>query len=169
MHTNDDDELGDTPEVAPLELDVEMQPIDVNTLALPAGVELPQPVEPLLTDPPASLPSLRELAVFCLPTLGIWLSSPLLSLIDTSVVGLSCATHHLAALAPSTMPEEFPAVTVPPSLKTGRRRASDSAVVPERGCSSRSTTIGSPLRWGTDTGAISSAKRPAAIAASARC
>lgn len=48
------------------------------------------------------LPTLKQLALFCLPTLGIWLSSPLLSLIDTSVVGLTCATHHLAALAPST-------------------------------------------------------------------
>jgi len=81
-------------------------PINVSTLALPDGIELPQPLE---LSPPAAaaaqttkLPSLRELATFCLPTLGIWLSSPLLSLIDTSVVGVTCATHHLAALAPST-------------------------------------------------------------------
>mmetsp|Transcript_37014 Transcript_37014/g.98011 ORF Transcript_37014/g.98011 Transcript_37014/m.98011 type:complete len:694 (+) Transcript_37014:47-2128(+) len=48
------------------------------------------------------LPGLGELAAFCLPTLGIWLSSPLLSLIDTSVVGISCVETQLAALAPST-------------------------------------------------------------------
>ena len=48
------------------------------------------------------LPSLGELAAFCLPTLGIWLSSPLLSLMDTTVVGLRCDEAQLAALAPST-------------------------------------------------------------------
>lgn len=54
------------------------------------------------TAPTVELPTLRELGLFCLPTLGIWLSSPLLSLIDTSVVGLTSSTFHLAALAPST-------------------------------------------------------------------
>ena len=91
-------------------------PIDPLTGQLPHGVELPIAVPskelsevldlPLVTPKPpdgtTELPSLRELGLFCLPTLGIWLSSPLLSLIDTSVVGLTCATHHLAALAPST-------------------------------------------------------------------
>lgn len=48
------------------------------------------------------MPTLRELAAFCLPSLGIWLSSPCLSLIDTSVVGVQCATSQLAALGPST-------------------------------------------------------------------
>jgi len=49
------------------------------------------------------LPGIRELAAFCLPTLSIWLSSPLLSLIDTSIVGLKASgVHQLAALAPST-------------------------------------------------------------------
>ncbi|KAL1528193.1 hypothetical protein AB1Y20_009552 [Prymnesium parvum] len=55
--------------------------------------------------PPESevaMPTLRELAAFCLPSLGIWLSSPCLSLIDTSVVGMQCATSQLAALGPST-------------------------------------------------------------------
>ena len=48
------------------------------------------------------VPTLRELAVFVIPTLGIWLSSPLLSLIDTSVVGCASGVKQLAALAPST-------------------------------------------------------------------
>jgi len=46
---------------------------------------------------------MSELIKFCLPTLGIWLSAPLLSLIDTSIVGLhSAGVAQLAALAPST-------------------------------------------------------------------
>ena len=46
--------------------------------------------------------------------------------------------------------------------------ASDSSVV-SRGCSSRAITVGSPFFDGSVTGTISSAMRPAAIAASARC
>ena len=48
------------------------------------------------------LPSTGELMRFCLPTLGIWLAPPFLSLIDTSVVGMHCSISSLAALAPST-------------------------------------------------------------------
>jgi len=50
------------------------------------------------------------------------------------------------AAAPSLMPEELPAVTVPSFWNTGRRRARDSAVVSARGCSSAETMTGSPLR-----------------------
>ena len=95
-------------------------PIDPVTGSLPAGIELPVTVPdrmPVMDRPPdgeegdlvdgysrqaPELPTLKQLGLFCLPTLGIWLSSPLLSLIDTSVVGLTCSTTHLAALAPST-------------------------------------------------------------------
>eukprot|EP01038_Epipyxis_sp_PR26KG_P004380 gene4380-6195_t len=49
-----------------------------------------------------SIPSTLELIKFGLPTLGIWLLQPILSLIDTSVVGLSPAStlSELAALGP---------------------------------------------------------------------
>jgi len=47
-------------------------------------------------------PCMKDLALFAIPTLAIWLSSPLLSLIDTSVVGTVCSTAELAALGPST-------------------------------------------------------------------
>eukprot|EP00981_Chlorochromonas_danica_P012070 scaffold4399_cov175-Ochromonas_danica.AAC.20 len=48
------------------------------------------------------LPTNRELFNFALPTLGIWLLQPILSLIDTTVVGMSHATTiaELAALGP---------------------------------------------------------------------
>ena len=68
------------------------------------------------------------------------------------------------------MPELLPAVTVPPSgRKAGRSRASASSVVSARGCSSRSTTSGSPFRCGTAIGTIWSSNRPASMAATARC
>lgn len=47
-------------------------------------------------------PSMKDLLVFGLPTLGIWLLQPILSLIDTAVVGMSKYTSvaELAALGP---------------------------------------------------------------------
>ncbi len=64
-----------------------------------------------------------------------------------------------SAAAPSLIPLELPAVTVPPSRKTGRSLASASGVELGRGCSSRSHS---------PTGTSSSAKRPAASAAAQR-
>ena len=50
------------------------------------------------------VPSAKELLQFGLPTLGIWLLQPILSLIDTSVIGMSAASGtsimELAALGP---------------------------------------------------------------------
>jgi hypothetical protein len=63
-------------------------------------------------------------------------------------------------------PDAVPAVTVPPGL-IGLSRASASSDV-ARGCSSVSTTTGSPRRWGMVTGAISRASRPEPMALAAR-
>ena len=46
--------------------------------------------------------TLGQILRFSLPTLGIWISSPLLSLIDTSVVGRCASSLELAALGPAT-------------------------------------------------------------------
>ena len=71
------------------------------------------------------------------------------------------------AAPPSEICEALPAVMVPSLVKAGLSAASDSAVVPGRTPSSVSTRSGSPLRWGTCTGTISSASRPSLIAAAA--
>ncbi len=73
-----------------------------------------------------------------------------------------------AALAPSLIPLDEPAVTVPPSrTKAGFIPRSASRVVSGRGCSSTSTTVSRPLRSTIRTGTSSSANRrsPAAHAA----
>ena len=44
--------------------------------------------------------STRELLEFAVPTLGIWILQPVLSLIDSAVVGVSAGTTELAALGP---------------------------------------------------------------------
>ena len=73
------------------------------------------------------------------------------------------------AAAPSLIPEALPAVTVPPSLKTERNLAKPSNEASFLGNSSVSKIIGSPFLCGITTGTISSLKRPASIAATARC
>ena len=72
-----------------------------------------------------------------------------------------------SAAPPSEIWEAFPAVIVPSLWNAGFSAPSDSVVVPGRTPSSVSTRIGSPLRWGISTGAISSARRPSLIAADA--
>ena len=101
-------------------------------------------------------------------------STPATAVDTTRASGLSpssrarpASTTSVAA-APSLMPEELPAVTLPPSRKAGRSLPSASSEVSARGCSSRVTTTGSPFFCGTVTGTIWSSNRPPSIAAIAR-
>ena len=72
--------------------------------------------------------------------------------------------------APSLSPEALPAVTVPPSFRNAVRSLPSAwLVVPARGCSSLSTSSGSPFFRGTSIGTISSLKIPSAMARSAFC
>lgn len=54
-----------------------------------------------------TVPSYRTLLVFWAGTVAIWLSEPMLSLVDTTVVGLSSSSsssiYHLAAMGPATV------------------------------------------------------------------
>uniref|UniRef100_A0A7S2BGX8 Multidrug and toxic compound extrusion protein n=1 Tax=Octactis speculum TaxID=3111310 RepID=A0A7S2BGX8_9STRA len=45
---------------------------------------------------------LADIRLFTLPLLAVWLSNPLLSLIDTAAVGNFAGVYHLAALGPAT-------------------------------------------------------------------
>ena len=82
------------------------------------------------------------------------------------------------AAAPSFIPLEFPAVTVPFFLKMGFRDDNFSKVRSIEyslfsflylGCSSISTIKGSPFLWGTDIGQISFLNFPWLIASMAFC
>ncbi|CAJ1947588.1 unnamed protein product [Cylindrotheca closterium] len=59
-----------------------------------------------INKPPPKLPSFSTYRKFALPCLGLWVAQPLLSLIDTSFVGLSgdkaTSAQQLAALGPAT-------------------------------------------------------------------
>jgi hypothetical protein len=47
------------------------------------------------------VPSVRRILGFAVPAIGVWLCSPLLSMIDTAVVGLFSGTVQQAALNPA--------------------------------------------------------------------
>jgi hypothetical protein len=46
-------------------------------------------------------PSVNKIILFAIPAIGIWLCGPLLSLIDTSAVGILAGTSQQAALNPA--------------------------------------------------------------------
>ena len=56
-----------------------------------------------------SAPTIREIVAFAIPAMGVWLCSPLLSMIDTSTVGLFAGTAQQAALNPATALTDYSA------------------------------------------------------------
>ena len=79
---------------------------------------------------------MRDLMRFTLPTMAIWLCDPLLSLVDTSVVGLSSGTLELAAIAPGSVYAGYPAYL----LATGFAGGDD--------VDGRTGSIARETRWG---------------------
>jgi Na+-driven multidrug efflux pump len=79
---------------------------------LKKNIEIEQPEEQRetatenSTDSSSSLPSYRKLIVFTATTILIWISEPLLSLVDTTIVGMTTSTKsavvQIAALGPAT-------------------------------------------------------------------
>jgi len=58
------------------------------------------------------VPSVRQILQFAIPAIGVWLCSPLLSMIDTSVVGLFSGTTQQAALSPAVAVTDYSARTL---------------------------------------------------------
>ena len=57
-------------------------------------------------------PSVAKILKFAVPAIGVWLCSPLLSLIDTSAVGLLSGTAQQAALNPAVTVSEYTALLI---------------------------------------------------------
>jgi len=55
-------------------------------------------------------PNLKTIIRFAVPAIGVWLCNPLLSLIDTSCVGLLSGTIQQAALNPATAVTDYGAL-----------------------------------------------------------
>lgn len=62
------------------------------------------------SNPTISSPGLRKIVLFAIPAMGIWLCNPILSLIDTSSVGLLAGTAHQAALSPAVAVVDYSAL-----------------------------------------------------------
>jgi hypothetical protein len=66
-------------------------------------------------------PGVQNIIAFAIPAIGIWLCGPLLSLIDTSAVGLLSGTAQQAALNPAiTITEDGALLVVSFQKKTAR-------------------------------------------------
>ncbi len=63
------------------------------------------PTSQLMNNP--SAPTMREITKFAIPATCIWLCGPLLSLIDTSIVGFFSGTVQQAALNPAVALTDF--------------------------------------------------------------
>jgi hypothetical protein len=57
-------------------------------------------------------PSVKKILKFAIPAIGVWLCGPLLSLIDTSAVGLLSGTAQQAALNPAVAVTEYTALLI---------------------------------------------------------
>jgi hypothetical protein len=55
-------------------------------------------------------PSVKKILTFAIPAIGVWLCGPLLSLIDTSAVGLLSGTTQQAALNPAVAVTDYAAL-----------------------------------------------------------
>lgn len=61
------------------------------------------------TTNPLLVPTVKQLLTFAIPAVGVWLCNPLLSMIDTSVVGLYTGTAQQAALNPAVAVTDYSA------------------------------------------------------------
>ena len=75
--------------------------------------------------------SVRAILKFAIPAIGVWLCSPLLSLIDTSAVGLLSGTSDQAALNPATTLTDYSALLLA-FLYTATTNLASSAMTADR-------------------------------------
>jgi len=68
--------------------------------------------ESQLTSLSESTPSIAKILKYTIPAIGIWLCSPVLSMIDTAAVGLLSGTAQQAALNPAVSVTDFGALVV---------------------------------------------------------
>jgi Na+-driven multidrug efflux pump len=97
--------------------------------------------------PKIAAPSVGKILKFALPATGVWLCGPLLSLIDTSSVGILSGTVQQAALNPAVAVTDYAALLIA-FLFTGTTNLMASALESDRGVE------GSPRSTSTLKGAI---------------
>jgi hypothetical protein len=65
-----------------------------------------------VTSPKISAPPVSKILKFAIPAIGVWLCGPLLSLIDTSAVGILSGTTQQAALNPAVAVTDYTALLI---------------------------------------------------------
>lgn len=74
--------------------------------------DTPEKKEESTTQDTIDAPSVKSISRFAIAALGVWLCSPILSLIDTSAVGLLSGTAQQAALNPAVSVTEYSALLI---------------------------------------------------------
>lgn len=99
---------------------------------------------------PSNVPSVSTILAFAIPAIGVWLCSPLLSMIDTSTVGLFSGTAQQAALNPAIAVTDYSARAMS-FLYTGTTNMV--ATAKEKDSSQAATTFAGALHLSTMVGA----------------
>lgn len=115
QRTNDTDEnisiteSSGEPLLEPLQTSSIVEPLPAPTkqLSVPATG-----ATEVSSEPSVDVPRVRDILRFAIPAIGVWLCSPLLSLIDTSAVGLLSGTSQQAALNPAVAVTDYGALLV---------------------------------------------------------
>ena len=77
-----------------------------------AVVDAPTVPTTTKTEKPLQAPGVAKILKFAVPAIGVWLCSPLLSLIDTSAVGILSGTVQQAALNPAVAVTDYAALLI---------------------------------------------------------
>lgn len=87
---------------------------EVVVLEEPAStrIAVAQEAEPETSEEVEDYPSVSKIVRFTLPAIGVWLCSPVLSMIDTASVGLLAGTAQQAALNPAVSVTDYGALLV---------------------------------------------------------
>lgn len=84
--------------------------IQAEPSILPASQVVGEPVTAVPVE--IDTPDVKKILKFAIPAIGVWLCGPLLSLIDTSAVGLLSGTYQQAALNPAAAVTDYTALLI---------------------------------------------------------
>lgn len=97
--------------------------------------------EVITVDDTIQAPSVSKILKFAIPAIGVWLCSPLLSLIDTSAVGILSGTVQQAALNPAVAVTDYAALLIA-FMYTGTTNLIAAAKVKDHGDTAAPRTSG---------------------------
>jgi len=106
----DDDDTDEVGRVVQQTSESSMEIPPLYTETIPPLPQQPTTVQPTVGEVEA--PSVLKILTFAIPAVGVWLCGPLLSLIDTSAVGLLSGTAQQAALNPAVTVTEYTALLI---------------------------------------------------------